>query len=825
MQGVASTEFVTTSTTATDTCPIGSPMPASPDVCVSLVAFKPAVAGVRSAVHYYTDATGTVATLPISGTGIAPVLGIAPPTAATIGTGITPSAVSADLRGNVYVSDTKGKQVLVSTVAGGTGTAVLTGLGSPQQSSVDNYGNLYVVDATANTLVKLANGATATTGAAVVTGLNAPQGVVADLFGNVYIADTGNNRLLYYNAVNGVTSPVSTYPLTLSAPTSLTLDVAGDVFVVDTNHTRVVELPLGGTPLALTLPNGVTPTAIAFDPAGDFFAADTTSGSVVFAPVGSTTTQTLISGIPGPAGLAVSTSGNVFVADASKTTAAAYNFAVNNSTFTTTNVQLTSLPITLSLYDFGNASATLSTPPYVETGSATAFPASGTPTCVAAYVLVSGATCTQSFVFQPTVPGPQSAQVVFSTTTGQSATANFNGTATNLILTSLTISPQNVTTNYGKTTTYTATFTPASMGSSAPGGTITFYVDGTPQTPIKVPSSTYTFSLSTTVAVHSIAVVYSGDALYAGSNAQTLLTVNKAVTTTTASYSQTPAGTVLNAVVTPASVGALGMSGSVIFYVDGQPVANASVGTGNVTQTVLIADGAHTYYATYVGDGNYATSTSTPVQTLTVTRAPTTIALTITPTSTNGAGGLLLSAKLTTTGTGTPTGTVSFYNGNTFLGLTNLSTAVNGVVTFTTTAFTYTNTMFTATYSGDGLFDPSTITVSEGADYIVVTPATTVGIAQGAQTSVTATVTPINGYTGVLTPSCTNLPANTICRFQPTTLTISTNTASSLVVQIFAGVSPTVASVVPMKVGKTTGAVLALLLLSPLALVVRRRRN
>jgi hypothetical protein len=320
--------------------------------------------------------------------------------------------------------------------------------------------------------------------------------------------------------------------------------------------------------------------------------------------------------------------------------------------------------------------------------------------------------------------------------------------------------------------------------------------------------------------------LYSGDAIYAGSNASTLLTVNKAMTTTTASYTQNSSGTLLSAVMTPASVGALTFTGNIYFYVDNTLKATVPVGNGTVSTTVLIPDGSHTYYAMYGGDASYAASTSTSVG-LVVARAATTTTLTILPVSNNGVGGLQLSALVTSLVAGTPTGTVAFTNGTstTPLATVNLSTAVDGIVTFTTSTTTYTNYSFTASYSGDGLYDPSSSTVTEGADFVVVAPTTTLGIPDGAQQVESVAVTPIHGYTGTLTASCSNLPANVLCRFLPTPVVLSTTSSVTLSVQVFVGVSPFTGSLSRPAVRASSRAWLALLLMAPLAFGLRRRKG
>jgi Bacterial Ig-like domain (group 3) len=248
------------------------------------------------------------------------------------------------------------------------------------------------------------------------------------------------------------------------------------------------------------------------------------------------------------------------------------------------------------------------------------------------------------------------------------------------------------------------------------------------------------------------------------------------------------------------------------------------VGNGTVTSTFLLVDGTHTYSASYTGDTNYAASNSA-TQTLTVARTPSVLALTITPVSTNGSGGLQLSAKLTTTGSGMPTGTVTFTNGATSLGTVNLSTAVNGVITFTTPSTVFTNYTFTAAYSGDGLFSSSSANANEGADFVAVAPAAGLSVPEGGQAIVTVSVAPINGYTGTITASCSNLPIDTVCRFLPIPVVISSTTAATLTVQIFAGVNSNVASLAPERSGSEGYAWIAFLFFFPVVLSWRRHRN
>ena len=794
-----------------DTCALNTALTAA-TTCVDYVKFTPTAAGQRSGSITIASATATVATQTLTGVGSAPLLTITPATTVTLGSALQPLSISTDLSGNVNISDGKSKQVLRTTIAGATPTTFIPSLGMPRQTSTDPYGNVFVADSVNNVVVeRTPSGNSLSFG----TGLSAPQGVAADQFGNIYVADTGNNRLLYISPLTGNQRTIALSGYTLSAPTYLALDANGNLFIIDTGNARVLEIPLGSPAQLITLPTGASPTAIAFDAAGDMYIADKTTDSILFVPLGSTTATSLVNGLTTPTGIAVGPNGNLFVADSSATSVSGYNVALNTSSFTATNINLTSLPVTLTLASIGNLAATLSTPTYIETGNATAFPSNGTPTCIAALALAPGSTCTQSFVFSPTTPGTQTAKVVFTSTTTQSMTANFSAVATNLIPTTATITPLNSASNYGQTTTYTVTLTPKSIGSASPTGTIAFVVDGNTISTQNVSANPYTFTASLAIGIHSISAVYSSDTIYAGSNASTFLTVSKATTTTASSYTQGAAGITITAIVTPGSIGSITPTGNIVIYVDGVATSTQPYGTGTVSTTLLIADGPHTFYAAYAGDSNY-TGNQSATQSFTLSRIPTVTVLT-TPAGTNG---FILTAKVTgTTGTGIPSGSVIFSVGSTVLATVPLT---NGIATYTTPTLTYASYTFTSTYSGNGLYQPSTSTGT--SDFFVTGPSAVLGVPQGGQAVESIIVTPINSYNGTLTAACSNLPVNTICRFLPTPLTVTAPASAILTVQVFAGVNPNIAATKTPHF-KATSQTWFALLLAPVVLGLSRQRS
>ncbi len=132
-------------------------------------------------------------------------------------------AVTSDSLGQIYIAEFSGNKIrkvntsgIISTVAGnGTGgfsgdggLATQAQLNSPSGVSVDTAGNLYIADTYNNRIRRVSPSGIISTvagtgakafsgegGPAFAASLNAPAGVYADNNNNLYIADTGNSRI------------------------------------------------------------------------------------------------------------------------------------------------------------------------------------------------------------------------------------------------------------------------------------------------------------------------------------------------------------------------------------------------------------------------------------------------------------------------------------------------------------------------------------------------------------------------------------------------------------------------------------------------------
>jgi predicted outer membrane repeat protein len=220
----------------------------------------------------------------------------------------------------------------------------------------------------------------------------------------------------------------------------------------------------------------------------------------------------------------------------------------------------------------------------------------------------------------------------------------------------------------------------------------------------------------------TLTATYSGDSAFSSSNDTETHQVQD--TTTTAITSQTPnpsvtgQGFAVTYTVTPANGGT--PTGNVTVS-DGTSFCTATVAAGQCTITIGAA-GTATLTATYEGDVDFLTSTSTSVN-QTVNKALTTTAITnqsVNPSVVGESVTITYLVGVTAPGSGTPTGNVTVSDG---LGATCTASVAAGqcVITFTTSG----PRTLTATYLGDSNYETST---SSGASHTVNAASTSTSI-------------------------------------------------------------------------------------------------
>jgi uncharacterized protein YhjY with autotransporter beta-barrel domain len=246
-------------------------------------------------------------------------------------------------------------------------------------------------------------------------------------------------------------------------------------------------------------------------------------------------------------------------------------------------------------------------------------PATGTPT--GSVTFKDGATTLGA--------GTLSGGVATFTTTalavgGHSITAVYGGDANNSSSTSpaltetvnkatLTIAVKSSSTapSFGTSITLTATVT----GGFSPTGTVKFLDGSTPLANVTLSGGRATFSTAAlSVGAHSITVAYSGDGNNQPATSSALtVTVSKASTTTVLAASAT--SSLFNSPITfTATVSGKAPTGTVTFRSGSTTLGTVALSAGHASLTVsTLSVGNHSIVATYNGDGDNLTSSSSPL--------------------------------------------------------------------------------------------------------------------------------------------------------------------------------------------------------------------
>ena len=648
--------------------------------------------------------------------------------------------------GNLYIADATSNSVEKVAAAGGTPSTLISGLNKPAQIAVDGVGNVYVADAGNNRIAMTSGNGGAIT--ALGTGLSAPTGVAVDAQGNIDVSDTGNNRVVRIFAVGGQ----QTLPITgLSSPAGLALDGAGDLFVADKGNSRVVEL--GTSSSQTTVPLGTAtfaPSGVAVDAAGDLYVTDATNLQVLSYAYGSTNGNPVLTGLTAPVGIAVDANGSVYVADKGAVGAIALDRALGNITYPVTNV-LQVIPAPIKFTDTGNQPLIFTGTSYASNVTAPFSLASASSNgCLfgSANAIPAAGNCLVTASFAPSVAGNDSDTIAPITNAANNAnvSAVLSGLAIHLTSTSTTINVTSPTTTsyyYGQTLTVTATTT-LSSNVGVPAGSFVFTVDGSQQPAIPFGStSTSTTSLTATITMANL------------------------------------------------TVGAHSVSVNEIFTAP--PYLYASSG-GSLNFNVLKALTTTVVSAVPSSSGPNVSTTFTSTTTL-------------------------------ATGSGA-TGTVNFYSGTTLVNPSPIAiNSATGVASYVDpSTYIFPSNSFTAVYSGDSNFSGSTSSALQPAgNFNLTTPTTVVNIPQGGNITNSIVLTPYFGYSGTVTPTCSGLPAYSTCTFQPVSAVVSGTAQIPFTIYVYTSTNVTAENRQGLAGSRVTWAILSPLGLLTLAFVRRRR--
>jgi sugar lactone lactonase YvrE len=434
-----------------------------PDQCTVTIAFTPEQIGIRLGALVITDSAGAVVNLiNLSGIGVGPQFVFQPATATVLNTatGLSPANFTAsssvqDPNGNIFFTDVSNNRILekspanVYSVAYSGSPLALTNTSS---LVIDGTGNLYISSG-ANVYVLAPGATTLTVLATPSVTLAQPTGLVVDTAGDLYIADSGANKIYQVVLGSGFAQALTlTGPgATLSGPTGLAIDENNNVYIADTGNNRIVEFPITTsvtTVFPLTTLTLNAPTGVAVDAAGTLYIADTGNHRVLEATVQAD--QFVLTAAPpftfdSPAGVLIEPTGDVIVSDTTLGLVTFVRSAANVNWPTPTlvgSLDATDDPETLTVQGTGNIVSSLSAndPTFTGTNPSAFLLANTGSTCptTAGGTFSIGDVCTYDLNFQPTVVGPNLANLVLTTTAAGVLTSSNTATLTGIGVTTFT---------------------------------------------------------------------------------------------------------------------------------------------------------------------------------------------------------------------------------------------------------------------------------------------------------------------------------------------------------------------------------------------------
>ncbi len=290
---------------------------------------------------------------------------------------------------------------------------------------------------------------------------------------------------------------------------------------------------------------------------------------------------------------------------------------------------------------------------------------------------------------------------------------------------------------YGQAAAFTATVTDAGSGAAVqPKGTVTFSFDDTTtnvvtletmplSTVLNSPTETDTFSTTSLphplpVGSYTVTATYNGDSDFAPEASpsitqqisQATSTTGLAISTNSTTFGQ---AVTLTATVTPQYSGGV-PTGTVSFYANGNSAPFATVAvttklgvTTAVYKSTTLPANSYSITATYSGDNDVLTSSTTTPVSLTVSQANTHTAIGLSSTSSNTAIAFTGAVVVVAPGAGVPTGTESFYVDNVFMGTVSLNAKGRAAIILSS-GLTVGYHTFTVVYNGDNNFAGSSTT-------------------------------------------------------------------------------------------------------------------
>jgi hypothetical protein len=343
----------------------------------------------------------------------------------------------------------------------------------------------------------------------------------------------------------------------------------------------------------------------------------------------------------------------------------------------------------------------------------------------------------------------------------------------------------------GQSLTFTASVTNTGTSGITPTGTVTFtdttyaVVNSTLQTttttlasnvPLDANGNATFISSSLTADEHFITVQYSGDSNFSAGSSSLVQAIHSGASSIGLTSTPNPSGTgqsvTFSATVAAVPPATGTPTGQVTFAQGNTILAQAPLNSsGQVSfSTSALAAGSDTITATYASDSLFAASNGSRVQTV-QNSFPTATTVSSSANPSVFSQSVTFTASVTSNG-GTPAGTVTFKDGSTTLGTSNIDGT--GHASFSTSTLAVASHSITATYNGSSGFNPSTSsTLTQTVNQDGTTSSVTSSLnpsKKGQTVTFTATVTANSPGTAIPTGSVT---------FKDGTKNLSTKTLNS----------------------------------------------
>jgi streptogramin lyase len=628
--------------------------------------------------------------------------------------GVRVSSAAGATIGTDYISGTASG----AAVALDSATPVTVGKGlAPLGVTTDPSGAVYVSDEASGSLLRYAS-PTSATSTTLIAGLSSPAQVAIDGEGNALVADTGNNRVAIYNSVKAKVSYLTGY----AAPQGVIVDGFGNIFVADTGNERIVEVSAAG--VSTVVATGLSsPTQLVLDGSGNLYVVNSGASQLVELTPFSNPPMPVALGLFTPIAVGIDAANDFYVLDKG---GSQVGFISANGD--TTVILLSGLTAPASLSIDG-------------TGDVYVADTKGGVTYLNRQSI--------SLNFYPLNVGQNSATSSFILTNIGNASLQFTNNA-----------PYSSSGD-------TADFRVSSSASNGCSGTPLLSGAGCSLSAVFAPVALGNFSDTLTFPSNA------GNAAQARStltgSGVNLLNSNLNISSSPTASNPINYGSPITLNFALTQSGSVAATGTILVQVNGITQALLNVVNGSATYSFSPPAGMFSITGQYSGDSNYVSSYAG--LSLTVIPASTTTSLAYSGEQLSVQGSQTPSYVLTATVKSPAVGVigvVSFSAGSTVLGMSSLN--ASGVATLTisgaATINKLTNPTFTATYLGGANFAGSTSAgVTVKGDLGMTALATTISGPQGAEDSTTVTVTPYMGLSGTVTFTCSNLPANTLCRF------------------------------------------------------------